>query len=349
MDPFTIGAIANVGGGILGNLLSKDDRDKASGITEDIYNQYKNLSLPDIEKMKLALQNYSSAGSLTPQQEQTVQLGATDALQNVNVDPRLKQTQMNQLSLLEKLSQTGYSPEERAQLDAVQRKVEADNQSRLKQLMEQQQSRGVANSDMALAQRMLESQSAANRQATEATTVQADAFKRALEAMTGAGSLASRMADTDYSQQANLANALNSRELTNTNLQAGTQNRNVDRFNQAQASNLTNQQNIMDKNVNTANAEQQYNKELIQKNYENQLKKLGGQQGAGANLSNTYNQRADSTAGMWSGIGSGVGTIAKGMNKAAPSGAVSKQTMPLNEQQEDTDWVNQALKRRSTT
>ncbi len=94
-------AAAQIGGGLLGNMLSSGDRDKAMGQIQEIYARYANLPLPDTEKMKLALEEYQSVGNYNPDSEQAVQLNQNDdALQDIAIDPRLRQTQLQQLETL---------------------------------------------------------------------------------------------------------------------------------------------------------------------------------------------------------------------------------------------------------
>jgi len=192
--------------------LSQGDREKSAQTLQDIYNQYKNLQIPDVDKQKLALQMYQSQGTLQPQAEQTVQLSPQDAYQNISTDPRLAQAQMQQLDTLSKLGQTSFTPAEKAQLDTMRRQGDADTTSRLQQLLQQQDQRGVGSSDAALAMRLSAAQSGANKQSEQADSLAAMAQQRALAAMTGAGSLATSLRGQDYSEQQNLANALNQRD-----------------------------------------------------------------------------------------------------------------------------------------
>jgi hypothetical protein len=320
MDPLTMGTIATVApiaGGLIGNALSGGDRNAASDMLKQIYQKYADLNVPDTEKMRLALEDYKSAGNLNLQSEQAQQLGATDAYQNIQVDPRLRQAQMDQLQTLAKLGDTSFTPSEQAQLNKMQRSVESDNQARLKALLQGQDQRGVGSSDAALASRMISSQSAANRQASEADDQAAMAFNRALQAKQAAGTLGGQMEGAQYSQAANLANALNSREQQNMLQRAGVGQRNTANFNQAQMYNLQNQQGILNQNVGLHNQQQQYNKQLEQQNFNNQLAKLSGMQGTGVNVANDYMNKANATAGMWNNIGKGAGTMfgAQAMNK----------------------------------
>lgn len=314
-------AAANLIGGLIGQQQAAGDRDRAIGATQGYYNQIAGLTPPDIEKMKLALEGYQSAGQITPQTESALTLSSNDPLQNISLDPRLKQAQMQELETLQKLGTTGISPEEQAQLNALRRQTEADNQSRMKSLLENQQARGVASGEGALAAQLLNTQSSANRQSEQADQLASMAFNRALQAKSGAANLAGNMDATDYARQSELARALSGREASNVNIQNSTQQRNIDRFNQAQAANVGNQQNLMNQNVNLRNQQQQFNKGLTQQEYENQLRKLGLLGGASSNMSNAYNQRGAATAGMWAGIGSGVGQgfLGAGMMGKSPA------------------------------
>lgn len=309
-------AAANLVGGLIGQQQAAGDRDRAIGATQDYYNQLARLTPPDIEKMKLALEGYQSAGQLTPQTESALTLASRDPLQDINLDPRLKQAQIQQLEALQKLGDTGMSPEDQAMLNQIRRQTESDNQSRMKSLLENQQARGVASGEGALAAQLLGTQSSANRQSAEADQMAAMAFRRALDAKSGAANLAGAMESTDYGRQAALAQALSGRENVNVNIQNASQQRNIDRFNQAQQANLANQQQIMAQNVNLRNEQQRFNKGLSQQEYDNQLKKLGLAGGASRDMSGAYGQRGAATAGMWGGIGSGIGQAFMGAGMA---------------------------------
>lgn len=311
------GAAIGGGLGIIGGLIGGAAQDRASSAAEAQYKEMMNriaaVRLPDIELQKLNLAQYLSSGKLTPEQEQAQQLAAADALQNVNVDPRLKQAQMQNLQLLQRLGESGgYSPIEAAQLSAMERKIEADNASRLKAMLEQQEARGMGSSDAALASRMIESQSAANRQAEQSQNIAAQGMQRALQAMSGAGSLAGQMGQQEYQQQANLANALNQREQFNALQRAGVGQRNVAEANAAQRFNLANSQEIANKNVDLANQQQQYNKQLLQQRFNNEMSKATGVNNAGAGMPKMISDSGASQAGRYATIGEGLGTAAYG-------------------------------------
>ena len=320
-DPFTIAAIAApVVGGVLGNILSGDDRDAAQRNIQEIYTRYANLPIPDTEKMRLALEDYQSVGNLNAEKEVAEQLAMQDALQNIELDPRLRQAQMQQLESLAKLGETSFTPEEQAQLNKMRRQVEGDATARTKAMLEEQTRRGLGSSDAGLAARLQGAQSSANRQAEQADELAAMAFRRALEAKAGAASLGGSIEDRAYGQEAAIANALNARERANVDLRTRASERNIDRTQSVNEFNLRNAQRLSEGNVDLRNKQQQYNKELEQREFENQLAKYGAMSGAQQNLAGMHQASADRTAKMWSGIGSGIGQGAMTYGMSKPTG-----------------------------
>lgn len=318
MDPFTIGAIAApVIGGMIGGQAGAGDRSAANAILNDIYNQYKNLKVPTIESQQINPELMAVVGQLDPSMENALTLGSRDALQDIQLDPRLKNTQMDSLKMLEDIAKGGLTPSDRARLNATRRATQSDVNAQLNSMLQQQEQRGVGSSDASLALRSNAAQSAANRASAEMDREQAMAFERALAATEQAGTLAGNIEQADYGRQAALANALNQREQTNLNQRTGAQTRNIDRFNQAQQANLVNRQDVANQNVGIRNAAQTHNKGLNQTQFQNELSKLSGASGAGGAKADNLNESAKAKETMWGEMGSGAGKMllgASGLN-----------------------------------
>lgn len=309
MNPLLLASLANIVGGVAGNALSQGDRDKASSEIASIKDLYANLSAPDIEAMKVDSEQYNVGPLLggSQQMETAEQLAGQSALADIQLDPRLKEAQINALNTLQEISGKGFTADELNQLQEQRSSREADLTSKLKALQQNQDMRGVGNSDMALAQRMMESQSSANRGAQDARATQAQGLSRALAAITQGANLASGMENADYNRQNNLASATDSRELTNLGQRARVNSSNVDRFNQALASDINRQQTVGDKNVGVKNTDQAYNKGLLQTDFANRMNLAGAKSGVAQNQAANYTNNANRTAGMFQGIGAGVG------------------------------------------
>jgi len=298
-------------GSLIGRGQAQGDLNQENSNRQKSFEVLNNLSAPDIEKMKLALSKYESAGQLDPRLETPEQLAMKDALQNVQTDPRLKQQQTQALDMYSKLAGSGFTPDELVSMDAQRRQNMGNTNAQVKALQQAQDARGMGSSDMAMAQKLLATQAGANRQASDNAQQRAQAYKRSLDAIAQGANLAGSMDNTEYARQAALAQNLNSRELTNLNQRANVNSANVNRFNSAQAANLANKQAIMNQNTGLSNDQQRYNKELNQRNFENQTKLGQIKAGNFQNEADRFKDRAQTTIGNARAVGSLVEDAAK--------------------------------------
>jgi hypothetical protein len=304
-------------GGLAGYFGSKGSGEtEAEKRQREIIEALRNLETPSIESQQITPEGYVYGGDVTAQAETPEQLAARDALENVSLDPKLRQTQLQALETLSKLGQTSFTGEEQAQLNAMRRQTEADNTARMKALLQQQQQRGVGTSDAALIMRAQEAQNAANQQAEQTDRLAAMAQQRALAAISGAGSMAGNLENVDYSRQSNLAQALNQREATNMAQRAAAQQRNINALNEFNRLNAANRQAISSQNVSTRNAAEQYNRGLIQQDYQNKIAKITGQMAPAKALSDLSMEREKARNEATSNLISGTAKAAPGIIKS---------------------------------
>jgi hypothetical protein len=296
--------------GLSGAAQAEGDRSRSLQLSEEAYRNLANLSAPDIEKLKVHLEGYKSAGQIAPETEQALLLSSKDALQDIQLDPKLRQAKLQQLESLQQLGQAGLTQSELFEMNRMRQQVESDAQARTKQMLEQQQARGVGSSESALAARLINSQASANRQAQATQDLAGQAFNRALQAKSQAADLAGNIENVDYSRQANLAQNLNQREIQNLQQRASAQQRNIDRFNRAQEANLASTQGIMSANVDVRNKEALASANAEQQRFENEMRKRQLASGQAVDLSKTYQSRGDTTASGAIEIAKGVGNLA---------------------------------------
>lgn len=314
----TIAALVSGGLGLATQIGAADQarsqQTAAENAQKDAVRAWNQVSSPELKE--ILMQRYGVSGEMAPTLEQAEQLGMSDQLQNVATDPRLKAAQMSALDTLQKIGQGGFTPEQRAQLQSIRQQTEADNQSRLKALLQQQDARGVGSSDMSLAMRALEAQGAANRQASDINNTAATGFRQALEAMTSAGQLGGQMEQNEYNRQAALAEALRNRELQNFGQRADVQTRNVGAKNLAQQFNLQNQQDVANRNTDIANQQQMYNEnQRLQQMFQNQATIAGGKSGVNMGAAQNYANMAQNTAKSGAETGKGIGELGMGIAK----------------------------------
>lgn len=303
MDPLTMAAI-QTGMGVAGNMLSQGDRDRAATLQRQMLKEYQNLQIPDIEKQKLDLFLKESAGNFTPE-ELLQESQRNDYLDNIQADPRLRQARMNQLGLLEEMSKTGMTPAEQAQANKLQRMQAAEAQSKIADIERQAAQTGMKSSGASLLAKLQAAQSARNAASGDKDALLAQMSNRRLSASEGAGNLAGGLEETDYGRLVDKAKNKMGIDQFNLQNQNAARQQNWASRNAASLRNLDLKQRLGETNVDTRNQQQQYNKELQQQQYENRLKRLAGMSGASGSAAQSYQDSADRTAGMLTGIGQG--------------------------------------------
>lgn len=319
---------APVIGGILGNVLSQGSRNNAEDSAKNALSAYENISLPDLEKMRLALEEQQSVGTLAPTMETLTNLGPT-ALQNIALDPKYNQYTMAALAKMGQVSEEGLPEADRAQLQNILNATAQQNAGQQKAILENRAARGMGGSGDELAAQLQASQSGANRASNEALQLAALAAQRKLDATANLGTLANQLAQTDYGRQRDLYGQTDAIAQFNASNQQNVANRNVERVNAAQAGNLQNAQNIANNNVATRNAQQQFNRGLEQQQFQNQIQRAGGVASGYNNMANLNLGNANATANMFAQMGGAVGS---GLAANAMSGAGKQQPFTVGDQ-----------------
>lgn len=301
-----IGAGASIFGGLLGSAASSADREEAINANREAVKAWLDINVPDANDQKILLQRFVQSGQLTPQLEAAVKRDAS-AYEQIQVDPRLKESQMRALSSLENIgAQGGLTIEDKANLQKQQSELDAMERGKREAISDQMARRGISGSGLDLVSKLSNEQSSINRASQNQLDTLGAARKRALDAILSGGTLAGQMGQQQYAQQADLAKARDSISDFNARNMQSVAARNIDRGNEAQQYNLGRQQKVSDMNVGVANEQEKYNKALRQQEYENRLRKAGGVSAALGQQAQASNAAADRTAGTWAGIGSGI-------------------------------------------
>ncbi|NDE09877.1 MAG: hypothetical protein EBZ95_04835 [Chitinophagia bacterium] len=316
--PITAAVIAGgatLGGALIGAGQASQSRDAANAARAQALAQYAGISVPDAEKMMLNLQQYQSAGTLTPQMEQLVTQGPT-ALEQISLDPKVREQQMAALQGIAGFASGSPTSADIAGFELSRQNAAGEAQAKSNQILQQMAQRGQAGSGAELIAQLQNAQSGASM-LQQSQLQQAQAMQQAkLAALQQQAGMASNVRQQDYSQAANLAqaqdaiarfNAQNSQQVGAANTQAQ---------NQAMAANLAAKQNLMNSNAQLLNQQQQYNKQLAQQNFKNQMDLAAGRSGQYGNIAAAQQQQAGQTAGMWGTIGQGLGTAIAGAYSA---------------------------------
>lgn len=341
------GLAGQILGGAIGNEMSRGDRDESLKITRDLYNKYAGLQIPEVDKMKLFLEEMASVGALTPEMESYVMSSAPSAIEGYSADPRLKDAMLRSLQRMQEVQETGMDAITRAEQANLLRQANANQMAQQRSILENQSARGMGGSGSELAAMLLGSQAGANRTSAESLANAASAYARRTEAAEKSSNMAKAMEDQAFGQayqKAGLADDLMKfRDRTRQDIQT----RNVGARNKAQEMNLSERQRIADSNVSLRNQQQKYNKELLQKKFDNELARLNGMGGSAKDLSKSYADKAAGTAKMWSTIGNAVGSAgAKYFGQEKPAAQVQTQVQPSIFDESEADELTPEQKAR---
>lgn len=311
-DPLTtmgIMAGGNILGGVAGNLFGSGDRKKQERLMRQALAQFDGLDIPDVEKMRLYLEELESVGELDPILQATPE-ELDSRLADIQTDPRLENAQLDALEALQERGSTGFSAQEMAERRMMDRELDRQAQAEQMAMLQNAAQRGVGGSGLEFAARLAGIQNADQRRAEAYDRLVAQGQQRALEAIAQGGQLGGQIRSQDFGEQTTIAQAIDRMNMQNMANRMNVEEANVNRQNQAQAANLANRQRIADANVGTRNMQQQYNKQLAQQNFDNEMALRQARANAMTGQAGYYGNRAANTAQNWANIGAGAGQAA---------------------------------------
>lgn len=270
------------------------------------------VGVPSVEAQQIVLQNPQLLFQFDPELEQVYELEKTK-MEQVTTDPKLKDAQMNALEQLQQTGEVGISPEEKSQLNQIRRGTAQEAKARDESILQNLQTRGMGGAGQELAMRAIANQQAMSNASQQGDELASMAYKRALDAVAQGGSLAGNIRGQDFGEQSQIAQAQDAISKFNTANRQDVQGRNIESKNLAALEREKLKQSLEEKRADTANFQEQYNKELIQKKFENEMRKAEAISGAYGGMAAGYNQQgaaaAANTAAMGQGVSSGLGTV----------------------------------------
>jgi hypothetical protein len=250
-----------------------------SGRTPNIDDLYADLQTPSTQDLQLQLEEMVLQGTLSPEQAQTIMLDPS-AMGGITLDPALKQAQMDALLGLQDISDSGgMTAMDRANMSRISNEEDAKARGAREAIMQQAQARGMGGSGMEILSQLQNAQESASRRSARDTEVAGMAQQRALEALMQGGNMAGNIRGQEFSEQAQKAQAADAIAKFNAQNQQQQVNINTAARNDAREKNLNAAQTLSNANTGIRNQEQQFNKQLPQQKFENELKKRGAQTG----------------------------------------------------------------------
>ncbi len=331
-----VGAAANVVGGYLAGKAAEKAAKEAAAIQQanfaKLQQQLEAIGIPSRVAQEIALTDPEYAGDLIAEQ-----LGDTK-LAEVQVDPAMRQRRMDAIRSLEERSITGLTGAEKAQLADLRDQTGAQAKAQDQAILSQMAQSGTLDSGAALAQRLMASQAATQRQAQASRDLAAEASNRRFAAVQALGQQAGELENTDYGRASDIAR---NRDVIS---EANARNRMS-----ANQYNLGRKDSLAAQKSSNRNEEERFNKGLIQKEYENkmgQFNTIAGIQTGSANAQAGAIQAAgQGKAQMYSGIGSGIADVAGAYGKQSYDTQQRQSDRQFNMQQAEADRQHNAEQR----
>lgn len=297
------GAGAAVLGGIGSYLANSSANDRANAIQSEQMQQWLQLNIPDPAEQKVAMQQFISAGTLTPALQSAIKQDPTE-FNKIVTDPGLKGAQDKALASLEDIgNQGGLRLQDKATLQQALLNNQARARGNRNAIAAQMAQRGLSGSGFDVAAQLQGQQGEADQNAQNSLSVAANAQDRALQAIEGAGTMAGQQQQQDFNQQAQRATAADRINQFNTQNAQNVNAANTNIQNQAQLYNLNNAQDLSNRNTQLSNSQQLYNKSLSQQQYENKIRQLQGQAGTATAQSNLALNQGKNLGNLFSNVG----------------------------------------------
>lgn len=290
-------------GAIGSYLANKSASDRAEMAQNKALQEWIAINIPDPERQKLALEKFVVQGELDPQLEKAIKADPS-AFEQIVTSAEQKSSQMRALSELENIGyEGGLRLQDKAALQDSMLEGQVRDRANRDAISADMARRGMGGSGFEVAAQLQGQQSGADRDARNSLSVAAQAQDRALQAIMGAGDLATKYRTQDFGEQSAKAQAEDRINMFNTENLRDVQQRNIGSQNRAAEMNLAQKQSVADKNTQLSNYEQEYNKGLIQKQFDNEAKIAAGKTGQYAAQAQTAVDSGKNLGNLFSNVG----------------------------------------------
>lgn len=306
------------------NILTGGQSQNADSDLDAALAAIQGVNTPTAEQMKYQLQQYVQAGIITPEQAQTY-LQSPNAMSSENIDQTGTQAQQGAISgLMSAANAGGLNPEEQAQMQQIMQQLNTQENGANQAAIQGQAARGALTGGETLAAQLQNNQNATVNANQEGASTAGTAYQNMLNELSSAGSLGSGLQGQENTQANTVGAATNAINQFNAAQQQQEQNANVQAQNIAQASNAENLQNISNSNTANTNQQSEYNAQLPQQVYNDQLQKAEGEAGINEQQANQATGQGKQNAEIVGGLtGLGATTIEGGNNFGGSSAGSS--------------------------
>lgn len=318
---------APIVGGLVGNYMAKGDKASQKKAMKQAMAELEKAGTPPDLSKALILKEFERAGIYTPELEQEIAVAESE-MGKITEDSSLRDAQKSALASLQNRAKVGLSAEDRAALNQVRQETQRDAEAKRQQILQSMAARGQGGSGAELIAQLQAGQGAAEQAAAGSDSLMAQAQQRALQALGQSADVASQVRGQDFGVNQAKASALDERNRFLAQNSIERQRQNVGALNQAQQSNLSEQQRIADANASMKNAETQRQNQAQRDLFQDKLGLASAKANALTGQANYYGQQAQNTAASYGQMGSAVGT---GITAYGQKQSTDAQTSKLDE------------------
>lgn len=322
-------------GGLLGGVLGGGD-DEATELLKKAQAAIAAIPVPTARDLQLILSPLVQQGILTPEDYSTI-IQKPSEFTNINLDQTPRNAEIAALSQMQDIAnEGGRDAQFRAAMNDAMNQTNTQMQGQSGAIMQNAAARGALNSNMTTAAQLANAYQGNAAASNAGINAAAQAEQRALQAIAESAQLGGQITSQDWtqaSQKAQAMDAINRYNAQNSQAQA---NMNTQGRNLAQASNLDMANQFAQGNTNIKNQQAQYNAQLPQQVFQNQLAKAAAMNGVSIPMANLSQQNAQNQAAtqgnLLGGLGQGLSSYynnqnllnaLKGMNNPAGGGNTS--------------------------
>lgn len=310
MDPMTMMAIGSVAapivGGLIGNIAAKGDKESQKQAMKKALAELQKVGAPPDYAREIILQQLQQVGLYTPELEEEINVAESE-MGKLPLSSESKEAQLKVLGLLGNLGKVGLGPEDRAALNQVRAEVQRDTEAKRQQILQQLQAQGMGSSGASLMAQLGATQQAADLASQQSDSLMAQASSARRNALQQYAQLAGELRQMDYNQAADIARAKDERGRFLAQNSIARQQRNVGALNEAQQTNLREQQRIADANTQMQNQEKYRQRDAERAKFQDTLGLAQAKAGQLGGQAQYYGQQAQNTAQSYAGMGSALG------------------------------------------
>lgn len=302
------------------DILTGGQSQNADSDLDQALQAIQGVQTPTQAQMEYQLQQYVQAGIITPEQAQTY-LQNPNAMSSENINQTGTDAQQSAIAgLMSAANAGGLNPEEQAQMQQIQQQLATQENGANQAAIQGQAARGALTGGETLAAQLQNNQNATVNANQQGAATAGTAYQNMLNELSSAGSLGSGLQGQENTQANTVGAATNAINQFNAAQQQQEQNANVQAQNIAQASNAQNLQNISNSNTQNTNQQAEYNAQLPQQVYNDQLQKAEGEAGVNEQQANQATGQGGQNAEIVGGLtGLGATTLEGGNNLGGTS------------------------------